>query len=59
MSRLINHSKKRSLNSKKSVDQLLTFNQYKIRLGLSRINKVIKKLNINQNNTKEVMAKAS
>ena len=48
MSRLINHSKKRSLNSKKSVDQLLTFNQYKIRLGLSRINKVIKKLNINQ-----------
>ena len=48
MSRLINHSKKRSLNPKKSVDQLLTFNQYKIRLGLSRINKVIKKLNINQ-----------
>ena len=48
MSQLINLSKKRLLNPKKSVDQLLTFNQHKIRLGLSRINKVIKKLKINQ-----------
>ena len=48
MSQLINPSKKRSLNPKKSVDQLLIFNQHKIRLGLSRVNKVIKKLKINQ-----------
>ena len=48
MSQLINLSKKRPLNPKKSVDQLLIFNQHKIRLGLSRVNKVIKKLKINQ-----------
>ena len=48
MSQLINLSKKRPLNPKKSVDQLLIFNQHKIRLGLSRVKKVIKKLKINQ-----------
>ena len=48
MSQLINLSEKKPLNLKKSVDQLLTLNQHKIRLGLSRINKVIKKLKIYQ-----------
>ena len=48
MSQLINLSAKKPLNLKKSLEQLLTLNQHKIRLGLSRINKVIKKLKITQ-----------
>ena len=39
---------KRQLDKKSSVEQLLTLNQHKIRLGLNRVNKVIKKLKINQ-----------
>ena len=39
---------KRQLDKKSSVEKLLTLNQHKIRLGLSKINKVIKKLKIIQ-----------
>jgi dihydrofolate synthase/folylpolyglutamate synthase len=39
---------KRRLDKKSSVEKLLTLNQHKIRLGLTRINKVIKKLKITQ-----------
>ena len=39
---------KRRLDKKSSVEKLLILNQHKIRLGLSRINKVIKKLKITQ-----------
>jgi len=39
---------KRQLKKKSSLEKLLTLNQHKIRLGLSRINKVIKKLKITQ-----------
>jgi len=35
-------------NKNNNIQNLLTLNQHKIRLGLSRINKVIKKLKINQ-----------
>ncbi len=39
---------KRQLRKKSSLEKLLTLNQHKIRLGLTRINKVIKKLKIIQ-----------
>ncbi len=39
---------KRQLEKKSSLEKLLTLNQHKIRLGLSRINEVIKKLKITQ-----------
>jgi len=39
---------KRQLEKKSSLEKLLTLNQHKIRLGLTRINKVIKKLKITQ-----------
>ena len=39
---------KRQLDKKSSVEKLLTLNQHKIRLGLSKINKLIKKLKIIQ-----------
>ena len=35
-------------NKNNNIQNLLTLNQHKIRLGLSRINKVIKKLKITQ-----------
>ena len=47
MSRSINLLGK-SPNKKKNIEKLLTLNQHKIRLGLTRINKVIKKLKITQ-----------
>ena len=47
MSRSINLLEK-SLNKHSNIEKLLTLNQHKIRLGLSRINKVIKKLKITQ-----------
>ena len=39
---------KRQLEKKSSLEKLLTLNQHKIRLGLTRINEVIKKLKITQ-----------
>ena len=45
MSQSINLSQ---LNNKSSLEKLLTLNQHKIRLGLTRINRVIKKLKIKQ-----------
>ena len=36
------------LNKKSSLEKLLTLNQHKIRLGLTRVTKVIKKLKIKQ-----------
>ena len=47
MSRSINLLEK-SLNKHSNIEKLLTLNQHKIRLGLTRINKVIKKLKITQ-----------
>ena len=47
MSRSINLLEK-SLNKHSNIEKLLTLNQHKIRLGLTRINKVIKKLKIAQ-----------
>ncbi len=47
MSRSINLLEK-SLNKHSNLEKLLTLNQHKIRLGLTRINKVIKKLKITQ-----------
>ena len=47
MSRSINLLEK-SLNKHSNIEKLLNLNQHKIRLGLTRINKVIKKLKITQ-----------
>ena len=47
MSRSINLLEK-SLNKHSNIEKLLILNQHKIRLGLTRINKVIKKLKITQ-----------